>query len=58
MPNEKGEQWADFREEKLWKLDVNDVLENNLEALKVLHKRYHTGMNKAFNFVHAKQLLL
>jgi hypothetical protein len=58
IEHEKGEQWADFREEKLWTLDVNDVFEKNLDGIKILHKRYHTGMNKAFNFVHAKQMLL
>ena len=59
IENEKNnEGWADFREEKLWTLDVNDVLDKNKDSIALLHKRYWTGMNKAFNFCHAKTMFL
>ena len=42
--------WQEFREQKLWTLEVNDVLEANLEGLKKVYKSFFEPKKSFMNF--------
>ena len=46
MKNFTPEPWQKFRDEQLWTIDVNDVLEANLENLKKIYQSYLTQVHK------------
>lgn len=43
-------QWQGFRDNLLWKMEVNDVLEANLENLRKIYKSFETGLKAKMNF--------
>jgi hypothetical protein len=42
----KMSPWQDFRDEELWTLDVNDVLEANLKNLEKIYNKYILAVKK------------
>ena len=46
LENYAWEPWMEFRKEKLWTLEVNDVLTVNMEGLALVQKHYHTAKRK------------
>ena len=47
LENYAWEPWMEFRREKLWTLEVNDVLSVNMDGLEKLQKHYLTGKKKS-----------
>jgi hypothetical protein len=43
------DEWQEFRDKKLWTLEVNDVFLANLDLLKHIWKSYHTPMRASMN---------
>jgi hypothetical protein len=46
LPMAKMSPWQDFRDEELWTLDVNDVLEANLKNLEKIYNKYILAVKK------------
>ena len=46
LENYAWEPWMEFRKEKLWTLEVNDVLSVNMDGLQLVQKHYHTAKRK------------
>lgn len=40
FPNALPDRWQEFRDEELWTMDVNDILEANLDGLKKVYSFY------------------
>jgi hypothetical protein len=40
FPNANPPPWQEFRDELLWTIEVNDVLEANLEGIKKIYNYY------------------
>ena len=49
--------WQSFRDEELWTIEVNDVLETNLDGLNKLHNFYFTPTQKFMSDKDAINLL-
>ena len=45
-PNYMPQSWQPFRDEELWTIPVNDVLEINLDGINKLHQSYFTPTQK------------
>ena len=45
LPHAQQEPWQKFRDDVLWTIDVNDILEANLENIKKIYNTY-TGAHK------------
>ena len=52
------EPWQEFRDELLWSIDVNDVLEVNLEGLKKVYTNYHEPRKKFMTMGDALALMM
>ena len=58
FPLANPEPWQEFRDELLWTLDVNDVLEANLEGLKKVYTHYHEPRKKFMTMGDAMGLMM
>jgi len=58
-PNSQNiSEWQPFRKRDLWTLDVNDVLQVNLEGLKIVHQHYITPTQKYMSLKDALNLCM
>jgi hypothetical protein len=53
----KLEPWQQFRDNHLWTLEVNDVLQANLDLIKRLHEHYFEDHKKFMSYKSAHTLL-
>ena len=44
------EPWQGFRDNELWTIDVNDILEANLENLKKIYANYFSSVKKFITY--------
>ena len=51
-------KWQDFREKELWSLDVNDILNANLDALKKIYKQFENSKKSYMDLNDALNLLV
>jgi len=58
FPHANPEPWQEFRDELLWTIDVNDVLEVNLEGLKKVYTNYHEPRKKYMTMNDAMSLMM
>lgn len=58
FPNANPDPWQEFRDELLWTIDVNDVLEVNLEGLKKVYNHYHEPRKKFMTMNDAMALMM
>jgi len=54
----REEPWGQFRANKLWKLEINDVFYNNMEKCKTLMKRYHEARKATFTLADCTRMCL
>jgi len=54
----REEPWGQFRVNKLWKLEINDVFYNNMEKCKTLMKRYHEARKATFTLADCTRMCL
>jgi hypothetical protein len=50
LPHAQPDPWQGFRDEQLWCIDVNDILEANLENLKKIYQIHFTSVKKFLTF--------
>jgi len=53
IPHYHPEPWQQFRDNDLWKLDVEDVLAANVSQLDQIYKSFFTSQNKTFSLYNA-----
>lgn len=58
FPYANPDPWQEFRDELLWTIDVNDVLEVNLEGLKKVYTNYHEPRKKFMTMADALSLMM
>ena len=58
FPLANPEPWQEFRDELLWTIDVNDVLEVNLEGIKKLYNHFHEPRKKFMTMGDALNLMM
>jgi hypothetical protein len=58
FPFANPDPWQEFRDDLLWTIDVNDVLEANLEGIKKIYTHYHEPRKKYMTMVDAMNLLM
>jgi len=58
-PNVKPEiyNWQSWRDQYLWTLEINDLLQANLDSLKLVHNYYITPTQKYMTFKDGINLL-
>lgn len=56
IPFFKPDPWQGFRDEQLWTIDVNDILEANLENLRKIYNLTFTSVKKYITFQDIIQL--
>lgn len=58
LPLANPEPWQEFRDELLWTVEVNDVLEANLEGMKKVYNSYHEPRKKFMTMGDALGLMM
>jgi len=58
LPLANPEPWQEFRDELLWTIEVNDVLEANLDGLKKVYTNYHEPRKKFMTMGDALGLMM
>ena len=58
FPNSNPDSWQEFRDDYLWTIEVNDVLEANLDGLKKLYTNYHEPRKKFMTMIDGLILML
>lgn len=53
IPLAQPEPWQAFRDNQLWTIEVNDILEANLENLKKIYSSYFNSVKKFMLYVEA-----
>lgn len=58
FPYANPEPWQEFRDELLWTIDVNDVLEVNLDGLRKVYSFFHEPRKKYMTMQDALNLMI
>eukprot|EP00347_Sterkiella_histriomuscorum_P002614 403367462 len=58
FPYSKPDPWQEFRDEELWTMDVNDVMEANLEGIKKVYSFYWEPRKKFMTQADTMNLML
>ena len=51
-------KWQEFRDKKLWTLDVNDVFLANLDLIRTIYKTYWTNLRSFMNMADALKFMM
>ena len=58
LPKNPPTEWTSFREKELWTLEVNDLLEANLPALKKVFQSYFESGKKYMTLVDSLNMMI
>ncbi len=58
FPLSHPDPWQEFRDEELWTIDVNDILEANLEGLRKVYQHYWEPRKKYMTYHDTMDLMM
>ena len=57
MPNNDVSVWTEYRKNKIWTLEVNDVLETNMDSIRKLYRHYFAPKKAYMSYADALNLV-